>query len=215
MNSRQKGKRIELEAAHLLRDCGFTEACRGAQHSGSPDSPDVKGIDGWHIEVKGCEKLNLDQAIQQAKRDAGGQDWMVLHKKNRTDWKVTLDAKKFLALLAAIRCNTGGDSGKLGLYPEIPVIVRLVSEKTGALYDEILGSGLDKRVVEARQIACWIAFSATAYPSRELAEQFKLSEGNFLIGVNQVAERRKQNTAFMLEVESIFQKAIQCLSKND
>lgn len=214
MNSRQKGKRIELEAAHLLRDCGFKDACRGAQHSGSPDSPDVKGIDGWHIEVKGCEKLNLDQAVRQAQRDAGGQDWMVLHKKNRTDWKVTVDAKKFLALLAAIRCNTTGDSGKTKQYPEIPVIVRLVSEATGKPESDILGKDT-KYVSDARKIAFWISFHATAYPSRELAKQFGIEEGQFLAGVNDVANNRKEIPEFCVAVEAIYQKAIQCLLKKD
>jgi hypothetical protein len=40
MNSRNKGKRGELEAAHMLTHEGFP-ARRGQQFSGGTDSPDV------------------------------------------------------------------------------------------------------------------------------------------------------------------------------
>jgi len=174
MNSRQKGKRIEREAAQLLRDCGFASACRGAQHSGSPDSPDVKGVPGWHIEVKGCERLNLGAACQQAIGDSGGQDWMILHKKNRGDWKVTLDAKKFLDVLAAIRGNTPVETGK----PDDPitVILALVEASTGVTHDRIVGKDQTVEARHARKLAHWLAYTATDTPVNQLEAAFGVSD---------------------------------------
>ena len=55
MNSKDKGKRGERMAAAKFREHGF-DARRGVQYSGGPDSPDVVGPEGLHIEVKFTEK---------------------------------------------------------------------------------------------------------------------------------------------------------------
>lgn len=95
INSRQKGKRVEREAAAYLRLLGFEGAKRGQQHSGSPDSPDVR-CDGLnvHLEVKGDQSIDLGliawhDAIKQAQSDAGERPWAVLWKRNRTAWRLT------------------------------------------------------------------------------------------------------------------------------
>jgi hypothetical protein len=49
---RNKGKRGERMHAKVLRTLGVTDARRGVQHAGGPDSPDVIGIPGTHAEVK-------------------------------------------------------------------------------------------------------------------------------------------------------------------
>jgi Holliday junction resolvase len=90
MNSRNKGKRGELEAAHLLQDYGY-DARRGQQFSGANGDADVVGLPHIHIEVKRVEKLNIDEALSQSVRDArDGETPVVLHRKNRTEWKVTM-----------------------------------------------------------------------------------------------------------------------------
>ena len=95
INSRQKGKRVEREAADYLRRLGFDGARRGQQHSGSPDSPDVLAPDlRVHLEVKGVEAIDLGlqpwhDAIKQAQGDAGERPWAVLWKRNRTAWRLT------------------------------------------------------------------------------------------------------------------------------
>lgn len=89
MNSKQKGKRGELELAKVLRDYGF-EARRGQQYKGGADSPDVIGLDGIHIEVKRVERLNLSDAMAQSIRDAGDDVPIVAHRKNREEWLVTM-----------------------------------------------------------------------------------------------------------------------------
>lgn len=90
MNSRNKGKRGELEAAHLLKEYGYG-ARRGQQFSGANGDADVVGLPGIHIEVKRVEKLNIDNAIDQSCMDASlGELPIVLHRKNRKPWLVTM-----------------------------------------------------------------------------------------------------------------------------
>ena len=90
MNSRDKGKRGELEAARILREHGY-EARRSQQYAGINNDADVVGLPDIHIEVKRVEKLNIDEALQQSVRDAKDDEVPVLmHRKNRTEWKITM-----------------------------------------------------------------------------------------------------------------------------
>ena len=83
MNSKQKGKRGELELAEFLREHGFTGAARGQQFKGSPGSPDVVGLPGHHIECKRVEALSAYDAYAQACRDCGSGDIpLVCYRKN-------------------------------------------------------------------------------------------------------------------------------------
>ena len=99
-NSRAKGTRGELEAAHFLADHGFP-ARRGQQFAGSPDSPDLvcEVLPGIHFEVKRTERTDLYGWLAQAKADAGGKLPVVLHRKNESRWLVILDAEDFLSLI--------------------------------------------------------------------------------------------------------------------
>lgn len=93
MSSKQKGKRGELEAAKVLRDLGFPEARRTAQYNGKETGSlaDIIGVDGVHIEVKRNERLNVNEAMDQAVRDCkDGETPVVMHRKNRTPWLVTM-----------------------------------------------------------------------------------------------------------------------------
>lgn len=112
MNSRDKGARGERDAALALREVLGCDAERGVQRSGSPDSPDVKtSITGLHIEVKRVEKGNVHVWMQQAIRDAGDQCPAVLHRKNRTEWLMTvrlIDVPRFAALAASAAQQTPG-----------------------------------------------------------------------------------------------------------
>lgn len=99
MNSREKGKVGEREIAAYLRAHGLP-ARRGVQYQGSPDSPDVIGLDGFHIEVKRVEQLNLENAMAQSIRDAGaGEIPVVFHRRNRTPWKCTLLLDDFMKII--------------------------------------------------------------------------------------------------------------------
>ena len=62
------------------------------------------GIPGLHIECKRVEKLNIDDALEQSIRDAkDGELPVVMHRKNRKPWKVTLELDEFMKLLKAAR----------------------------------------------------------------------------------------------------------------
>lgn len=99
--SREKGKRGERMFAKLLRENGF-EARRGIQYQGSPDSPDVVGLPGFHIEVKFVEKLSLRDAMEQSKSDAGqGEMPIVAHKRSREEWLVTQPFTDWIELVKA------------------------------------------------------------------------------------------------------------------
>lgn len=92
VNSRAKGARAERALSKELVDLGLvSEARRGQQFSGSPDSPDIIHDIPWlHIECKHVEKLNIHNAIGQAVKDAGDKVPAVVHKRNRGDWLVTV-----------------------------------------------------------------------------------------------------------------------------
>lgn len=99
MNSKRKGAVGEREIAQYLRDHGFTEARRGVQYKGGPDSPDVTGLKGFHIEVKRVEKLNIYEAMEQSIRDAGDDTPLVVHRRDRDYWKVTMRLDDFMKLI--------------------------------------------------------------------------------------------------------------------
>ena len=105
MNSRTKGKRGELEAAHLLQNHGY-DTRRGQQFAGINGDADVVGLPGVHIEVKRVEKLNIDEALEQAIRDKRESEIpIVMHRKNRTKWKVTMLFDDWMMLYKALEKN--------------------------------------------------------------------------------------------------------------
>lgn len=88
INSRDKGAKGERELAARLREYGY-DSKRGCQYKGSPDSPDVTGLYGVHIECKRTERLSLYDALSQSKRDAGKDEMpVVMHRKNNCAWVV-------------------------------------------------------------------------------------------------------------------------------
>ena len=105
MNSRNKGKRGELEAAHLLKEYGY-DARRGQQYAGSNGDPDVVGLPHVHLEIKRVEKLNIDDALQQSIRDSRENEVpVVMHRKNRTEWKVTMQFVDWIEMYKAWEGN--------------------------------------------------------------------------------------------------------------
>ena len=101
MNSRQKGARGERELSNVLRSYGY-ETRRGQQYSGANGDADVVGLPGIHIECKRVEKLNIDNAIEQAVRDAAyGEMPAVMHRKNGKQWLVTMTLIEWMDLYKA------------------------------------------------------------------------------------------------------------------
>ena len=107
INSRSKGARFEREIAAWLRDTFGVEARRGQQFAGGPDSPDVIGWPGVHIEAKHVERLNIEDAMAQAERDAGDAVPVVIHKRNRTATMLTVRLDQIEDLAQAIASLRG------------------------------------------------------------------------------------------------------------
>ena len=85
INSRDKGKRGELELAAFLKGYGYDDARRGQQFKGGTDSPDVVGVPGLHFECKRVEALSVYAAFAQACRDSGPASIpVVAHRRNGT-----------------------------------------------------------------------------------------------------------------------------------
>ena len=100
INSKDKGKRGERLCAAKMRENGY-DARRGVQYAGSPDSPDVVGVPGLHLEVKFTEKLRLWDAMEQSIRDAGENEIpVVMHKKNNSEWLCILRLDDFMPIYA-------------------------------------------------------------------------------------------------------------------
>lgn len=100
MNSKQKGKRGELEVAHILQKHGF-KARRTAQFCGNTgDAADVIGLPGFHIEVKRCETTKIWDWIAQAERDHKADNVpLVVFRRNGADWQVALNFETFLEII--------------------------------------------------------------------------------------------------------------------
>ncbi len=95
MNSKQKGKRGELELSHKLNELGFNTR-RSVQYCGKAEEgmADLVGIPGVHIECKRNERLNINEAMDQAIRDCKDDESpMVFHRKNNKPWLVTMTLK--------------------------------------------------------------------------------------------------------------------------
>ena len=115
MNSREKGKRGERQWRDELRANGYL-ARRGQQFSGSPDSPDVvcDELSWLHFEVKAVERLNIEDAMEQARHDVrrvgkseirnpnfegAAKVPVVAHRRTFRRWLVTMDADTFFQFL--------------------------------------------------------------------------------------------------------------------
>lgn len=92
VNGKKKGKTGELELSKILKAEGF-DTRRSVQYNGKNEDgqADLIGLPGIHIECKRVERLNIYDAIDQAKRDAKNEEIpTVFHRKNRCEWLVTM-----------------------------------------------------------------------------------------------------------------------------
>ena len=98
MNSKQKGASGERELARKLKEYGY-DCRRGQQYCGANGDADVVGLPKIHIECKRVERLNLYDAMSQAKHDAKPEEIpAVFHRKNHCEWLVTLTLDDFIEL---------------------------------------------------------------------------------------------------------------------
>jgi len=100
INSKRKGKRGELEWAHFCRQQGY-DVRRGQQYSGIGGA-DCVGLLGIHQEVKRTNRLQIYDALEQAKRDAPPSTLpIVAHRRDRQGWVVIMDAEDWFELYRA------------------------------------------------------------------------------------------------------------------
>jgi Holliday junction resolvase len=101
--SREKGKRGERELAAKLRAMFQCDVRRGVQYRGGPDSPDVVGLEGVHIECKRKERLNVFGALCQAAEEAPDDAKpIVCHRASRQPWLVTLALEDLPAVIVLL-----------------------------------------------------------------------------------------------------------------
>lgn len=99
INSKQKGKKGELEFVSVCKEYGLNKARRSQQYSGEGHTADVVGLPGLHVEVKRVERLNVSNAIRQCHKDKADKDLgIVAHRKNREDWLVTMTLDDWIEL---------------------------------------------------------------------------------------------------------------------
>lgn len=96
--SQRKGAAGERELANILRDFYGYEVKRGSVFYGQSD---MVGLPGIHPEVKRVERLNIHEAMEQAKAES----WKrkdgiptVFHRRNRTEWLVTMRLEDWMDL---------------------------------------------------------------------------------------------------------------------
>jgi Holliday junction resolvase len=133
VNSRAKGARGERQWRDELRANGYM-AQRGQQFAGSPDSPDVvcDELDWIHFEVKAVERLNIWDAMDQARKDAVDGGWLmvdgrragkvpiVAHKRNHRPWLITMTAETFFEFLRGTLPPERTGAGRQELINEEP-----------------------------------------------------------------------------------------------
>ena len=93
INSKAKGKNGELEFVKVCKEYGFDDCRRSQQYAGINNDADVVGLPDVHIEVKRVERLNVDNAIEQALKDKAEDEMpIVAHRKNNKKWLITMTA---------------------------------------------------------------------------------------------------------------------------
>lgn len=99
--SQRKGAAGERELANILRDMYGYEVKRGSVFHRQSD---MVGLPGVHPEVKRVERLNIHEAMEQAKAEAAKRkDGIptVFHRRNRTEWLVTMRLEDWIDLYGA------------------------------------------------------------------------------------------------------------------
>ncbi|MCD8208518.1 MAG: hypothetical protein LUD72_11315 [Bacteroidales bacterium] len=98
--SQRKGRNAEITLARLLRDAGYLGVRPGRALSYGAE-PDLTGLPFIHPEVKFVERLNVQEAMDQAIRDSEKfEDGLpaVFHKRSRCPWLVTMTLDDWLKL---------------------------------------------------------------------------------------------------------------------
>lgn len=89
-SQREKGKRGEREAAKAVKESLGIPARRGVQYTGLEAQDLAVEADGIHWEVKFVEREAVRSWMRQAVADSDGNVPVVLHRKSREPWLLTI-----------------------------------------------------------------------------------------------------------------------------
>ena len=90
IDSREKGKAGEREAAKILSELFDVPVRRSQQYSGANGDADLVGLPGVHVEVKRRERGNVANWIDQAVDDTDPESIpMVVHRASGRPWLAT------------------------------------------------------------------------------------------------------------------------------
>ena len=106
MNSKRKGSAGERELCEYLTASGYPAHRNDQQYTGGKGNPDIdaEGLERFHIEVKRVERLNVSEAMRQAEHDAENRIPVVMHRRNREQWLITMRLSDFLQGRFANNC---------------------------------------------------------------------------------------------------------------
>lgn len=126
-SQRQKGKRGERLAAKAVSASLGVRARRGVQFKGGADSADIEvEIPGVHWEVKFVERESVRNWMDQAKAECGPGVPVVLHKRSRGEWLLTLPLERLHEFVQRLEEAAGPTLQALGGVPvpsDIPAAV--------------------------------------------------------------------------------------------
>lgn len=82
----------------ILTAEGFPAHRNEQRYVGGLGNPDIsaEGLEDYHIEVKRVERLNINEAMRQAEADADGRVPVVVHRRSRRPWLVTMRLSDWL-----------------------------------------------------------------------------------------------------------------------
>lgn len=124
-SQRQKGKRGERMAAKAVAESLGVQARRGVQFKGGADSADIEvEIPGVHWEVKFVEREAVRSWMAQARAECGAGVPVVLHKRSREEWLVTLPLERLYEFVQRLEEAVGQTLQALGGEPfprELPL----------------------------------------------------------------------------------------------
>lgn len=101
--SRRKGKTGELEVVNFLKERGLrAQRTAPLQAAGGTGDADVLGVEGCHLEVKRCERVEIDKWCAQVELASKPADIpCVVWRRSHQPWRVALPLEDFLDLVKA------------------------------------------------------------------------------------------------------------------
>lgn len=130
MNSKRKGTKGERELSDYLTAAGYPAHRNDQRYIGGHDNPDIEaaGLEHLHIECKRVEHLNITEAMHQSEHDAAGRVPVVIHRRNREPWLITMRLSDYL---------TGAGTPQQGHPTPTPNADAAQREKREIFFDEI------------------------------------------------------------------------------